>query len=251
MNDIIFYLVAGIGIGSLYAMLGAGLVVVYKGSGVINFAQGAMAMYGVATFDRAWNRGEIFLPWVDILPDDRQPAGPDHAQRQRRGADGRRHRDRPGDGRPARPGRPLPRLPPAAPRRPAGQGRRLARPGALPAGRGAGQLRHQLPDAEVGLPRTRTTPFDNFLGLGNPFPRNSLFAFFAALILGAIVWAVYKFTRFGMATRAAASNEKGAVLLGYSPQRLAATNWVAASMLVDAGGDPRRPDPGPDHARSG
>ena len=75
-------------------------------------------------------------------------------------------------------------------------------------------------------------PFDNFLGLGNPFPRNSLFAFFAAVILGTIVWAVYKYTRFGMATRAAASNEKGAVLLGFSPQRLAATNWVAASMLV-------------------
>ena len=70
MNDIIFYLLAGIGVGSLYALLGTGLVVVYKGSGVINFAQGAMAMYGVATFDRAWNQGEIFLPWVDILPTD-------------------------------------------------------------------------------------------------------------------------------------------------------------------------------------
>ena len=68
MKDVLFYLVAGLGIGSLYAMLGAGLVVVYKGSGVINFAQGAMAMYGMATFDRAWNKGEIFLPWIDILP---------------------------------------------------------------------------------------------------------------------------------------------------------------------------------------
>ena len=62
LKDILFYLVAGIGIGSLFAMLGASLVVVYKGSGVINFAMGAMGMYGMATFDRAWNRGELFLP---------------------------------------------------------------------------------------------------------------------------------------------------------------------------------------------
>ena len=67
MNDIIFYLVAGLGIGSLYAMLGAGLVVVYKGSGVINFAQGAMAMYGVFTFDEAWNQRRD-LPAVGRLP---------------------------------------------------------------------------------------------------------------------------------------------------------------------------------------
>ena len=68
MNDIIFTLLIGLGLGSLYAMLGAGLVVSYKGSGVINFASGAMAMYGMFTFDTAWNRGEFFFPWVDFLP---------------------------------------------------------------------------------------------------------------------------------------------------------------------------------------
>ena len=90
--------------------------------------------------------------------------------------------------------------------------------------------------------------FENFLGLGSPFPRNSLFAFFAAVILGAVVWAVYKFTRFGMATRAAASNEKGAVLLGYSPQRLAADELGRRVDARHAGRHPRRPDPGADHA---
>ena len=79
MNDVIFYLVAGLGLGSLYAMLGTGLVVVYKGSGVINFAQGAMAMYGVFTFDAAWHNGEIHLPWVDFLPTKlAQHPGEDH-----------------------------------------------------------------------------------------------------------------------------------------------------------------------------
>jgi len=68
VNSIIFNLLIGLGIGSLYAALGAGLVVSYKGSGVVNFAHGAMAMYGMFTFDTAWNRGELFLPWCDFLP---------------------------------------------------------------------------------------------------------------------------------------------------------------------------------------
>src|SRR5215207_4860087 len=70
MNDVILFLIFGLGIGSLYAMLGAGLVVVYRGSGVINFAYGAMAMYGVFTFDEAKRNGYIRLPWVDFLPTD-------------------------------------------------------------------------------------------------------------------------------------------------------------------------------------
>ena len=68
MSDIIFDLIAGLGLGALFGMLGAGLVVSYQGSGVINFAHGAMAMYGMFTFDTAWNRGELFLPWLDFLP---------------------------------------------------------------------------------------------------------------------------------------------------------------------------------------
>ena len=193
---------------------------------------GAMAMYGVATFDRAWNQGEIFLPWVDFLPTDSlnlpvQITLSDSGEVPM----ARRPRHRPGDGRADRAGRPLPRVPAAAPRRAARQGGRLARPRPVPAGRRPAQLRHELPDAEVGRSPT-SAPFDNFLGLGNPFPRNSLFAFFAAVIVGAVVWALYQYTRFGMATRAAASNEKGAVLLGYSPQRLAATNWVIASIVA-------------------
>jgi branched-chain amino acid transport system permease protein len=232
VNDILFYLVAGLGIGSLYAMLGASLVVVYKGSGVINFAMGAMAMYGVATFDRAWNKGEMFLPWVDLLP----THGLNLPVRITLGDSGEV---------------------------PMGVAFVVALAMATIIGFGAHflvfrPLRHAAPlgkvVASLGLAlylqgvallnfgTSYPTPksiypdpdkaFDNFLGLGNPFPRNSLFAFFAAVVVGAIVWGAYKFTRFGMATRAAASNEKGAVLLGYSPQLLAAANWVAASIIA-------------------
>ncbi len=232
MKDVIFYLVAGLGIGSLYAMLGAGLVVVYKGSGVINFAQGAMAMYGMATFDRAWNKGEIFLPWIDILPTN----SVNLPVRISLGG---------GDGVPLGVALVIALAMAAA----IGLAAHFLvfRPlrNAAPLGKVVASLGLALYLQGVALLNFGTsypTPksvypdpnkaFQNFLGLGSPFPRNSLFAFFAAVIVGAIVWAIYKFTRFGVATRAAASNEKAAILLGYSPQRLAATNWVGSSILV-------------------
>jgi len=45
------------------------------------------------------------------------------------------------------------------------------------------------------------------------------------------VWVSSRYTRLGLATRAAAGNEKGAILLGYSPQRLAQASFVLASLI--------------------
>jgi branched-chain amino acid transport system permease protein len=50
----------------------------------------------------------------------------------------------------------------------------------------------------------------------------------------AVLWFVFKFTRFGLAARAAAGNEKGAVLLGLSPGLLGGVTWVVSSMLIAA-----------------
>ena len=230
LNDIIFTLLIGLGLGALYAMLGAGLVVSYKGSGVINFAYGAMAMYGLFTFDTAWNRGQFYLPWVDFLPT-QGPEHPrqDHALRQRHLADDGCARPRAPDGGRTRARCPLPRLPTAAQRRAARQGRRLVGAGALPPRRRPHQLRQLVPAAASVVP---DEAIENFLGLGKVFPRNTIYVVGFALLAGLIVWAGYRYTRFGLATRAAAGNEKGAVLLGYSPQRLAAINWVIASVLA-------------------
>jgi branched-chain amino acid transport system permease protein len=53
---------------------------------------------------------------------------------------------------------------------------------------------------------------------------------------GAVLWAVYRFTRFGLASRAMSQDAAGVALLGWSPDRLAAVNWVAASVLAGLGG---------------
>jgi branched-chain amino acid transport system permease protein len=74
----------------------------------------------------------------------------------------------------------------------------------------------------------------HLLGVEVPSDRLAL----AAVVVGAslVLTAVYRWTRFGLATRAAAEDEAAASLLGYSPDRLAAVNWVAASVLAGLGG---------------
>src|SRR5918995_949554 len=46
-----------------------------------------------------------------------------------------------------------------------------------------------------------------------------------------MLWAYGRFTRAGLATRAAAESERGAILLGYSPDRLAAATWVLSAVV--------------------
>lgn len=230
MSEIIFFLLIGVGIGSLYAVLGAGLVVVYKGSGVINFAHGALAMYGVFTFDTAWNRGELFLPWVDFLPthqlnvpvritlseDGSWPAVPSFILAVVMAAF---------LGfaahylifRPLRDAAPLGKVVASL-----GLALYLQGVALLNFGNSFPVPRAVVPDGTI----------ENFLGLGRPFPVNTLFAVGMAVVMGIGLWGVYRFTNFGLATRAAAGNEKGAVLLGYSPERLAAINWITASVLA-------------------
>jgi branched-chain amino acid transport system permease protein len=71
---------------------------------------------------------------------------------------------------------------------------------------------------------------------GVAVPINQAVLVFIVIGVAAILWAVFRFTRFGLATRAAAENERGALILGYNPDRLAAINWVVSTMLVGAFG---------------
>lgn len=229
VKEVLFYLLAGLGLGSLYAMLGAGLVVVYRGSGVINFAQGAFAMYGVFTFDEARRNGMIRLPWVDFLPSHsvNLPVSFKISDQ----------------GVPTIVAfliaiamavslgliahflvfRPL--------RNAAILGKVIASVGVMLYLQGIAQINFggssRQPKSVVP-----DSPIKNFLGLGKSYPEAALWAVAVAVLMGVVLWAIFQFTRFGLATRGAAGNEKGAVLLGFSPQLLAALNWVIASVVA-------------------
>jgi ABC-type branched-subunit amino acid transport system ATPase component/branched-subunit amino acid ABC-type transport system permease component len=51
-----------------------------------------------------------------------------------------------------------------------------------------------------------------------------------------ILAAAYRYTRFGLSTRAAAVSEKGAFLSGISPDRVAAFNWMISSAVAGLAG---------------
>ena len=57
-----------------------------------------------------------------------------------------------------------------------------------------------------------------------------------AAVLSAVLWAVYKYTRFGLATRAAAENQEAAASLGRSPDLIATVNWAAGAALAGVAG---------------
>jgi len=48
--EILRFMLLGIGTGGVYAMLAQGLVLVYRGSGLLNFSQGAIAMVGAFAY---------------------------------------------------------------------------------------------------------------------------------------------------------------------------------------------------------
>ena len=65
MRDFLQILLVGIGDGAVYAMLGLGLVVIYRSTGVLNFAQGELSMF--STFI-VWTPGTQSIPmWLAVL----------------------------------------------------------------------------------------------------------------------------------------------------------------------------------------
>ncbi|MFJ8816353.1 ABC transporter permease subunit [Amycolatopsis thermoflava] len=62
--------------------------------------------------------------------------------------------------------------------------------------------------------------------------------YFALTILAvaALLGLLFRYTRFGLATRAAAETERGAFLSGISPDRVAAYNWMLSSAIAGLSG---------------
>jgi branched-chain amino acid transport system permease protein len=79
------------------------------------------------------------------------------------------------------------------------------------------------------IPPAGTKQVDLFLFSLN---QDKLVVLITVLIITGALSAAFKWTRFGLATRAAAENEKGAVVLGFSPDFLAGTNWVLSTLIT-------------------
>ena len=234
----------GVGTGALYAAIALGVVLTFKGSGVVNFANGATAMYVAYIYNDLRTRGEVFLP---PLPN---PLAPVEGILHAAGATGVGLPDWPtalGSGTPMAAGpamvvallaavvlglvfhlvifRPLRDAPPVA-KAVASVGLFVLLP-AIVTLRFTSQAQAVQPILQkqpVKLPGRLVIPSDD------------LTLAIIVIVVTAALWAVFRFMRFGLATRAAAENEKGAMLIGFSPNRLAGANWVLATLLTGAFG---------------
>ena len=235
MKDAIAYSIMGLGAGGFYALMAMGIVVAYKGSGVINFAHGALAMYIGFQFYYLRTEGVFHFPWFDILPTKTLNLPVKLSLN---------------DGMPLNfwfsvilalltslmLGAIIHYLVFKPLRNAAPLGKVIGAVGVMTYLLGLASIQYgsSIPQPEAVLFKDKL--FQNFLGLGLPVSVEALSLALAGVIIGAGVWFAYRYSRVGLATRAAAGNEKGAVLLGYSPDKLALFNWILASVLAGAAG---------------
>ena len=222
MSTYVLFLLLGLGAGSVYSLLGLGMVLKYRSTGVVDFAQGAAAMWGAYTFLNLRNRGELELPWIW--------------------------------------------LPHEVPLSSSGIGTVLALLITLVYGTGLGLVVFLL----VYRPLLRAAPLTKVcasvgvtlffeavavLNFGTTqlsapailpsdgvtigsvtVPSDRFYLAGIVVVIAAGLTVVFRFTRFGLATRAGAENEVGASLMGISASWIAARNWMIATALATLSG---------------
>jgi branched-chain amino acid transport system permease protein len=211
------FLLLGLGAGAVYAGLGLGLVLVHRVSGVVHVAHGAVAAYVAYVFVELRSEGDLVLPVGTVhLADDVGFVPAFVLSLVVAAAIGlvayvlvfRRLR-----GAPALAGL-------------------VASVGLMATLQALIVLRF----GSGGRPIPLILPAEPVRILGNDVPRDRLLLAVIVVAAGAVLWGVYRFTRFGLASRAASDDTTGVALLGRSPDRLAAVNWTVASVLAGAVG---------------
>src|SRR3954470_24038720 len=198
MDQIVLFALLGLGTGALIAGIGLGVVLTYRGSGVINVATGAEAMAaGYAFYSLRTVTGTLpallgTLAFTVLLGVAIELLA----------------------FRPLRTASPLARL--------------VASLGVLLTLQATvllwfGTAAKQIPS---------TLPTWNFQLSGIQIPINRFWMMGIVLVLVAAVAALFRFTRFGLATKAASENEVNAMLAGISPNQLSLAHTILASGLA-------------------
>ena len=210
------FLLLGLGAGAVYAGLGLGLVLVHRVSGVVHVAHGAVAAYVAYVFVELRTVGDLVLPVGRVHLGDEVPFvvafGLSLGVAAAIGLVAYLAVFRPLRAAPALAGL-------------------VASVGLMATLQALIVLRFR-----GGRPVPAILPAGPVSVLGAEVPRDRLLLAAIVIAAGVVLWAVYRFTRFGLASRAASDDVTGVALLGRSPDVLAAVNWVGASVLAGAGG---------------
>lgn len=198
--EVLRFALLGLGLGALYSLASQGLMVIYRGSGVLSFAHGAIGMVGAYIhWEVKVKQGQPWwLAWIIGLLACAAIGALSHllVMRQLRRAS------------------PLARI--------------VATLGILIVLQSAAVLRYGARVTAVSseLPRTLVHPF----GLTISIDRFILVGI--AAVVSASLWALYRYTRFGLSTTAVAENQRAASSVGLSPDRIATLNWALGSALA-------------------
>lgn len=219
MQEYLQFALLGLSSGAIYATVSLGLVMMHRASGVINFAHAAMALWAIYTYNDLRIEGRLILPVpavpaIDIgAPLAFVPAfAIAVASTTLLGAAAYllvfRH---------------LEHAPVLA--------RIVATVGLLVAI--GGQLHVLFPSQTDGaLFVPPILPAEPVTLAGATVSQDRLWLAGLALVTAAALSALYRHTTFGLATRAAAASQKGTVLIGRDPRRIALGNWLLASGLA-------------------
>jgi branched-chain amino acid transport system permease protein len=204
MDQIILFALLGLGTGALIAGIGLGIVLTYRGSGVINLATGAISMVAGYLFFTL-NTGGFFGVELDVWPAAIVGllmtlvlgiACEYGVFRQLRNAS------------------PLAKL--------------VASLGILL----TAQASIVLIYGTAGRDAPGLLPKDIVEVAGAAIPADRFWLTGIVIVIAALLWALYKYTRFGLATRAASESEANALLAGLSPNRLALMNTILATLVA-------------------
>ena len=204
MNEVIRFALLGLGVGALYAFASQGLIVIYRGTGILNFSLGATAIAGVYMQWDLQTHGWPFLvsaivgvAWSAFL------GAVTHWVIMR----------------------PL--------RRASALVRVIATLGVLVTIQAAVIIRygsnpHQV---ESWLPTNRVTLWGD---VGITVDRLILLGIGSASACG--LWLLYRSSQFGLATEAVSESERSASAIGLSPNKIAVMNWALGSAIAAVAG---------------
>jgi branched-chain amino acid transport system permease protein len=201
VQQILLFSLLGLGSGALIAGIALGVVLTYRGSGIINLATGGMAMLAGYAF---WALRVDLLHWstapallaslVIVLA---VGAATELVAF-----------------RPLRTAAPLAKL--------------VSSLGVLL----VLQASMLLAFGTTAQPEPSVLPQNTVKVLGAVIPVDRFILTGIVIVLAAALTALYRFTRFGLATRAASENEVVAMLGGLSPNRLSMVNTLLASVIA-------------------
>ena len=202
MSNFVLFTLIGLGTGACYSLVALALVVTYRGSGLINFATGAQALFGAAVYAELSKSMSRPLSAAVALVTSAVVGGLIHLLVMR----------------PLRNASPLVRV--------------VATLALLGFVEQAAFKRYGvLPPAVEGI-----LPANSIKIAGATIGEDRIWLFGIGLVLYAIVFLAYRMLRVGLATTGVAENEMATATMGWSPDLVATLNWALGGLLAGLAG---------------